>query len=303
MRGPSLLHYVLGSMMKASTLDIVTDAHNQGYAVGAFNVFDHLSLRAVARAAQAQQSPAIIQISVRTAKAIGAQLVYDMFSAAAERVEVPLSLHLDHCPDPDYAMSVIDAGWSSVLFDASHYDLAQARELTTTVVAHAHKRGAHVESEIENIVGVEDGVGSDVIVHAYSNEELVAVAHETGVDMIAPQLGTAHGLYKGRPALLPERVKKLRAITELPIVLHGGTGLSASDFSSFITAGVSKINVSTALKHSFLDAMVDISAEARAYGKVEPLPILADIEERVAGTVSEHLALFGSCGAIPGGVR
>lgn len=303
MRGPSLLHYVFGRMMKASTLDIVTTAQEQGYAVGAFNVFDHLSLRAVARAAQERRSPAIVQISVRTAKAIGAELVADMFSAAANRVDVPLALHLDHCPDPDYAMHVIDAGWSSVLFDASSYDLPQAHELTTKVVTHAHKRGAHIESEIENIVGVEDGVGSEAIVHAYSNEELVAVAHETGVDMIAPQLGTAHGLYKGRPVLLPERVKKLRAITKLPIVLHGGTGLSASDFNSFITAGVSKINVSTALKHSFLDAMVDVTAEARAYGKVEPLPILADIEERVAATVSEHLALFGSCGAIPGGVR
>ncbi|WP_217701578.1 class II fructose-bisphosphate aldolase [Schaalia sp. Marseille-Q2122] len=290
-------------MMKASTLDIVTAAQEQGYAVGAFNVFDDLSLRAVARAAQEQRSPVIIQISVRTAKAIGAELVADMFSAAATSVDVPLSLHLDHCPDPTYAMEVIDAGWSSVLFDASSYDLPQARELTAAVAAHAHQRGAHVESEIENIVGVEDGVGSDVIVHAYSDEELVTVAQETGVDMIAPQLGTAHGLYKGRPALLPERVRRLRTMTSLPIVLHGGTGLSPEDFASFIAAGVSKINVSTALKHSFLDALVDVSAEARAYGRVEPLPILAQIEQRVAGTVAEHLALFGSCGAIPGGAQ
>ena len=289
--------------MKASTVDIVTKAHKHGYAVGAFNVFDDLSLRAVARAAQEQQSPAIIQISVRTAKAIGADLVYDMFSAAAASVDVPLALHLDHCPDPDYAMEVIDAGWSSVLFDASSYDLPQARELTAKVVAHAHERGAHVESEIENIVGVEDGVGSDVIVHAYSDEELVSVAQETGVDLIAPQLGTAHGLYKGRPVLLPERVEKLRTMTDLPIVLHGGTGLSAADFERFITAGVSKINVSTALKHSFLDSLVDVSAEARAYGRVEPLPILAEIEARVATTVAEHLALFGSCGTIPGGAQ
>lgn len=286
--------------MKASTSDIVATAQEQGYAVGAFNVFDDLSLRAVATAAQEQRSPAIIQISVRTAKAIGAELVYDMFSAAAKSVDVPLALHLDHCPDPDYAMDVIDAGWSSVLFDASSYDLPQARALTAKVVAHAHERGAHVESEIENIVGVEDGVGSDVIVHAYTDEELVEVAHETGVDMIAPQLGTAHGLYKGRPTLLPQRVEKLRTMTSLPIVLHGGTGLSGEEFASFITAGVSKINVSTALKHSFLDAMVDVSAEARAYGRVEPLPILAEIEARVAATVAEHLALFGSCGTIPG---
>ncbi|WP_026460001.1 class II fructose-bisphosphate aldolase [Schaalia suimastitidis] len=286
--------------MKASTLDIVTTALRRGYAVGAFNIFNDVSLRAVARAAHSHRSPAIIQVSVRTAKAIGATLLHHMFEAAAHEVDVPLALHLDHCPDPDYAIEVLDAGWSSVLLDASSLELDQAMEATVRVVEHAHSCGAHVESEIENIVGVEDGVGSDVIVHAYTDEQLVEVAQATGVDMLAPQLGTAHGLYKGRPDLKPERVKRLRALSTLPIVLHGGTGLAADDFTAFIRAGVSKINVSTALKHSFLDAIVDVGLDAQHHKRSEPLPIIDAVEQRLMATVSQHLEMFGSCAQVKG---
>ena len=111
---------------------------------------------------------------------------------------------------------------------------------------------AQASSEIENIVGVEDGVGSDVIAHAYSAQQVVEAAQASGIDLIAPQLGTAHGVYHGRPKLLPERAREFRALSDKPIVLHGGTGLTTQEFQAFIEAGVSKINISTELKMTYM---------------------------------------------------
>src|SRR5699024_8407833 len=135
---------------------------------------------------------------------------------------------------------------------ASDRDLDQAERETGEVVAEAHAAGVDVESEIENIIGVEDGVGSDTARHSYSVAELVAVAERTGADLLAPQLGTAHGQYTSSPVLLPERVAELVRLTDRPVVLHGGTGLTDADFRRFIDAGVSKINISTGLKLAYM---------------------------------------------------
>lgn len=289
--------------MKASTLDIVRRAHERGYAVGAFNVFDDLSMRSVVQAASAASSPVIIQFSVRTARAIGAQLIADMFNAAAEKASVPVSLHLDHCPEVEVIEDVVRAGWSSVLFDASHLELKDAREQTKRVVELAHAHGVDVESEIENIVGVEDGVGGDALTHGYSVSQLVDIARETGADLLAPQLGTAHGLYKGQPVLLPERVREIRGLSDIPVVLHGGTGLTDEEFGSFITAGVSKVNISTAIKRTYMEAASEALSAARDADRWEPLPVFDTIAATVGETVTSLLQTFGSAGKATEGTR
>ena len=197
-------------MSTAKTVDLVVAAREAGYAVPAVNIVDDLSLRAVVAAAEEAQSPVIIQTSVKTVKSVGAPLLSTIFSFAAESVSVPVALHLDHCPDRAFVTVAVENGWSSVLFDASDRPLEQAWQETKEVVAEAHAKGVGVECEIENIVGVEDGVGSDEPGHAYSNEQLVEVVTTTGADMLAPQLGTAHGLYKASPVLLYDRVAELR---------------------------------------------------------------------------------------------
>jgi fructose-bisphosphate aldolase class II len=153
-----------------------------------------------------------------------------------------------------------------------------------------------VESEIENIVGVEDGVGSDEALHAYRVEQLVEVATSTGTDLIAPQLGTAHGLYKAAPQLQYDRVAELVARTDLPIVLHGGTGLGAAEFSRFIAAGVAKINISTALKLAYLHAARDHLTWAQAHGTWEPVKLFAAVDQAVQAVVADHVEMFGSAG-------
>jgi len=282
--------------MIASTLTLARHGREHGYAVPAVNILDDLSLRAVVAAAVAARSPLIVQVSVKTVRSIGTALTTTLFRSAAADVDVPVALHLDHCPDRAVIDDVVSAGWSSVLFDASDRDLATAEQETAEVVAQAHAAGLDVESEIENIVGVEDGVGSDVARHAYSVQELADVAERTGADLLAPQLGTAHGEYKAQPVLLPDRVRDLVALTDRPVVLHGGTGLSAAEFRQFIDAGVSKINISTAVKVAYMHAAETHLAGARERGRWDPPSMFRDVGAAVQAAVAAHIEDFGSAG-------
>lgn len=280
-----------------STLGLVRHGRQNGYAVPAVNVFDLSSLRGVVDAADEHRSPMIVQFSVKTVLAIGLDLVTEMFGYVAAEAEVPIALHLDHCPHRELIDRVIDAGWSSVLFDASDRDLATAERETRDVVARAHAAGVEVESEIENILGVEDGIGSDEARHSYDVATLAAVAERTGADLLAPQLGTAHGEYTERPTLRPERVGQLAALVDQPIVLHGGTGLTEAEFRDFISAGVAKINVSTAVKLSYLRAAGEFheAVAARRVGR-DPLALHDGLRSAVAAETSAHIQIFGSAG-------
>ena len=286
--------------MIASTARLARHAREHGYAVAAINILDDLSLRAVVAAAVDRSSPVIVQVSVKTARSIGIELMTTMFRSAAVPAPVPVALHLDHCPDRAVISACVAAGWSSVLFDASDRELAQAEKETAEVVAEAHAAGVDVESEIENIVGVEDDIGSDEAIHGYSVQTLAEVAESTGTDLLAPQLGTAHGLYSAVPVLLPERVRELAALTDRPIVLHGGTGLSATDFRTFIDAGISKINISTGLKLAYMRAAQAHTTRAETTGRWDPPSMFRDIATAVQAEASGHLDAFGSTGHADG---
>ncbi len=286
--------------MIASTLALARHGREHGYAVPAVNVLDDISLRAVVAAAVERSAPMIIQVSVKTVRQIGTPLTTAMFEAGARDVPVPVALHLDHCPDRAVISDVVAAGWSSVLFDASNRDLADAERETAEVVAEAHARGVDVESEIENIVGVEDGVGSDVALHSYSVEQLAEVAKRTGVDLIAPQLGTAHGQYTAKPVLLPQRVRELAALIDIPIVLHGGTGLAPEDFRAFIEAGASKINISTAVKMAYMKAAAAHLDGARQRNAWDPPTMFREIQTAVTDAIATHIDWFGAAGQADG---
>ncbi len=282
--------------MFASTAQMCRIAKSHGFAVPAVNVVDGISLRAVVAAAVAEASPAIIQVSVKTLQTVGVGPITAEFQAAAGEATVPLALHLDHCPDRSVISEVIAAGWSSVLFDASDRDLGQAIRETADVVAAAHAHGVDVESEIENIIGVEDGVGSDSAVHSYTAAALVDAAERTGADLLAPQLGTVHGLHTGRSVLLPDRVRELLTLTDKPVVLHGGTGLHTEDYQAFIAAGASKINISTGLKRAYITAARDYLDWAHANDCWEPLALFAAVGAGVRTDIAHYMPVFGSSG-------
>ncbi|MEZ5088566.1 MAG: class II fructose-bisphosphate aldolase [Micropruina sp.] len=283
-------------MPLVNTLELVTAARGRGYAVPAINIVDPLTIKAVVEAADSVGSPVILQTSVKTVKSAGAGVLHFAAKDAAERASVGVSLHLDHCPDRSMITHAIEHGWGSVLFDASDRDLAQARKETTEVCREAHDAGATVESEIENIIGVEDGVGSDEARHSYTVEQLVEVALETGTDLMAPQLGTAHGMYTAQPVLLPERVRQIGALCDRPVVLHGGTGLSNAEFDEFIDAGVTKINISTALKRAYMKSALEYLKECEATNKWEPTKLFDPMIEASKQLLIGFADIFHSAG-------
>ena len=273
---------------------ILDPAFAERYGVAAINIVDDLSLDAVLSAATELESPLIVQTSLKTVKSIGAKPLYSMWRARADEVPVPVSLHLDHCPDRDWITTCLRAGWNSVLFDGSALDVAENTRQTVEVVAEAERYGAHVEGEIETVLGVEDDVGSDEAGAVHPVEVSARFIEETGVYCFAPAIGTAHGLYKHAPELKPKRVTELVELHPIPMVLHGGTGLNEEQFLDLISRGCAKVNISTALKIAFVDAHREY-LDANP-GKHDPPSLLSHVRAAVKTMAEYHIGIFGSAG-------
>lgn len=274
--------------------EILDRAFAERYGVAAINVVDDLTLEAVLAAATDLEAPLIVQTSVKTVKSIGAGPLMSMWRARAEAVPVPVSLHLDHCPDRAWITTCLEAGWNSVLFDASHLDVAENTRQTIEVVAEADRHGAQVEGEIESVLGVEDGVGSDEAADVHPIEVSSKFIEDTGVYSFAPAIGTAHGLYQKTPRLMPERVTEIVERHPIPMVLHGGTGLSEEQFIDLIARGCAKVNISTALKIAFVDSHREY-LEANP-GKHDPPSMLSHVRAAVKQMAEHHIGMFGSAG-------
>jgi fructose-bisphosphate aldolase class II len=274
--------------------EVLDPAFAERYGVAAINVVDDLTLEAVLAAATELEAPVIVQTSLKTVKSIGARALYSMWRARADEVPVPVSLHLDHCPDREWIATCLRTGWNSVLFDGSSLDVEENTRQTIEVVAEAERHGADVEGEIETVRGVEDGVGSDTAGEVHPVEVSARFIEMTGVYCFAPAIGTAHGLYKGTPELRPERVTELVQRHPIPMVLHGGTGLREDQFTDLISRGCAKVNISTALKIAFIDAHREY-LDANP-GKHDPPSLLAHVREAVKKMAEYHIGIFGSAG-------
>jgi ketose-bisphosphate aldolase len=274
--------------------DIMDRAFAERYGVAAINVLDDLTLEAVLAAATELEAPLIVQTSVNTVKAIGAQPFYAIWRARADDVPVPVSLHLDHCPDREWITTCLRTGWNSVLFDGSELDVAENTRQTIEVVAEADGYGAQVEGEIESVLGVEDGVGSDEAGQVHPVEVSSEFITATGIYSFAPAIGTAHGLYKAEPHLMPERVAEIVEQHPIPMVLHGGTGLTEAQYSDLIARGCAKVNISTALKIAFIEAHREY-LDANP-GKNDPPSLFAHVREAVKEIAEYHIRAFGSAG-------
>ena len=281
-------------MPVSSLREILDPAFRERYGVAAFNVVNDVSLQAVIDAATEIESPLIVQTSVKTVKSIGAKVLYGMFRAMADEAPVPIALHLDHCPEREWATTCLKTGWSSVLFDGSHLDIEENTRQTAEVVEEARGYGADVEGEIESVLGVEDDVGSDEAGEVHPVEVSLKFIEDTGVYAFAPAIGTAHGLYAGSPNLTPERVTEMVEQRAIPMVLHGGTGLAPEQFKDLISRGCAKVNISTALKIAFVDAHREYLEANPA--KHDPPALLKHVGEAVKAMAIEHMEIFGSAG-------
>jgi fructose-bisphosphate aldolase class II len=266
------------------------------YGVAAFNILNDLTIEAVLAAATEENAPVILQTSVKTVRQYGRDQLHGIFSTLARDVPVPVTLHLDHCPERSVISDCLAGGWNSVLFDAHELDVAENLRQTQEVVAEARRVGAHVEGEIEGIQGVEDGVGSDATSVLQSLEVAVDFIKRTEVDCFAPAIGNAHGQYRGTPVLDHQRVSDLVEATGVPMALHGGTGLSDEQFTDLISRGCAKVNISTALKEAFMKAGLEHLEEARAKDKWDPPTLFRHQRAAVVDMARRHIRLFGGAG-------
>jgi fructose-bisphosphate aldolase class II len=273
---------------------ILRDAFDKRYGVGAFNIVDWVTMDAVLAAAAETRSPVIVQVSVKTVKVMGAKLIQVMFAEMAGRAPVPATLHLDHCPDRRVIEDCIAAGWNSVLFDASKLTYEENLAQTREVVALAHRHGVAVEGELEAVKGVEDDVGGEDQGAVVPLDKAVAFIRATGIDSFAPAIGTAHGVYKGTPKINFDRVSEIVAAEPIPLVVHGGTGLSEETFHELIRRGAPKVNVSTQLKIVLADSYrTYLEEKPKEY---DPLKLLGAAKKNLVAQVIYFMKVFGSEG-------
>jgi ketose-bisphosphate aldolase len=276
--------------------EIVDRAFAQRYGVAAINVVNDLTLEAVLAAAVEQRAPVIVQTSVKTVRMIGREVLFSMWTSMTAGIEVPVSLHLDHCPDRQVITDCLRTGWNSVLFDASSLPVSENLRQTIEVVAEAHAVGANVEGEIEAITGVEDGIGSDEESKHQSLEVAVDFIERTGVDVFAPAIGNAHGVYRAEPKLDAQRVSDLVDAAGIPIALHGGTGMTDAQFADLIARGCAKVNISTALKVVFMKANLEFLKVAEAKDSWDPPSLFREVRGSVLEMAADHMRKFGSVG-------
>lgn len=281
--------------MGYSLKQMLLHAKQERYAVGAFNIFNHISAKAVIKAAEETKSPLILQTSVSTVRKIGVRDLINMLNGLKENAAVPVIIHLDHCTDIKLAKECADAGWDSVMIDASSKPLNENIDITLETKLYAEKRNVCVEGELGVIKGVEDDIVSEVEEKA-NYEDALKYLNSTGIDAFAPAVGTAHGLYTSKVVLNFDLVRKLSTTTECPVVIHGGTGLAPEDFKRLIECGATKINISTAIKHAYFDAYQN-------YFKLNPddrNPLKLDeyVEGFIKDAAKKHMMLFGSANRI-----
>ncbi len=285
--------------MLVSAKEMLDKAKAGHYAVGQFNINNLEWTKAILSTAQELNSPVILGVSEGAGKYMtGYKTVAGMVKAMIEElnITVPVALHLDH-GSYEGCLKCVEAGFSSIMFDGSHYPIEENIEKTKELVALAHKNGMSIEAEVGSIGGEEDGVIGRG--ECADPNECKAIA-DLGVDMLAAGIGNIHGKYpENWEGLSFETLDAIQQLTgEMPLVLHGGTGIPADMIKKAISLGVSKINVNTECQLSFADATRKyIEAGKDLEGKgFDPRKLLAPGTEAIKATVKEKMELFGSVG-------
>ncbi len=283
--------------MLVSAKEMLLKAKEGKYAVGQFNINNLEWTKAILQTAQECNSPVILGVSEGAGKYMcGYKTIVGMVEGMLEGlgITVPVAIHLDH-GSYEHAKKVIEAGFSSVMFDGSHYPIEENIEKTKEIIALAHSKGISVEAEVGAIGGEEDGVLGGGEVADVAECKMIS---ELGVDMLAAGIGNIHGKYPANWAGLRfdvlEEISK--ATSPMPLVLHGGTGIPADMIKKAISLGVSKINVNTECQISFTAAVREyIEAGKDLEGKgFDPRKVLAPGVEAIKATVKEKMELFGS---------
>jgi ketose-bisphosphate aldolase len=273
----------------------------ENYAVGAFNVTNFLQMKAVVETAIEKGSPVIIQSSVTPSKFRGPDVFAAIFRTMASDASVPICLHIDHCNEVDYCKRCADVGYTNVMIDASHHDFEENIRQTREVADYCQARNVSVEGELGTVSGVEDQVMVAEDEARLCDPDLaVEFVDRTGIDLLAPAIGTAHGVYKTKnPVLDFERLASIAGKIngsgpKTPLVIHGGTGLTDETVKKLVALGGSKFNVSTELKHQLLDTTYDYLVANR--DQYNPGKLDKAVLEAISGVVGKWMDLLGCSG-------
>ncbi|SDD19317.1 fructose-bisphosphate aldolase, class II [Paenibacillus sp. UNCCL117] len=282
-------------MPLVSMNDFLPKAKAGKYAVGQFNMNNLEFAQAITEAAQELNSPFIFGVSEGALKYMGIEFTVAIAEAAAKKSGLPIALHLDHGSSFEVAMKCIRAGFSSVMFDGSHYSFEENIRLTKEVVKAAHAMGVSVEGELGTIGGVEDDISVDESdANLAKPEEAIRFYEETGVDCLAIAVGTAHGMYAGEPNIRFDIIEKVASAIPVPVVLHGGSGVPDEMIRQSIAAGVGKINVNTENQVACTEAIRDVlNKDAKVY---DPRKYLTPARKAMVEVVASKIKLFGSAG-------
>ncbi|MDT2661372.1 class II fructose-bisphosphate aldolase [Enterococcus hulanensis] len=234
--------------MYVTLKEVLKDANRLDMAIGAFNTHNLEMLPAIIKAAGKQKTPVIIQTSCGTANYVGHRNLVAVCKAMAEEYGVDVALHLDHAKDFDEIRKAIRAGYSSVMFDGSSLPFKENILGTKQVVNFAKEYGVSVEAELGTVGGTEDGlvVSQDEVFYTDPQDAVEFVA-ETGIDALAVAIGTNHGQYMSKTEISFEQLEKIKTAVDIPLVIHGGTGVKDDDVKKVIALGIRKFNVGTEL--------------------------------------------------------
>ena len=279
--------------MLVTSKEMLQKAQDGHYAVGAFNVENMEMVQAVIAAAEELKSPVMLQTTSSTLKYASPELYFANAKAEAEKASVPVCIHLDHGKDFDISMKCLRAGYTSIMIDGSHEEFEENIRMTKEVADVCKAMGIPCEGELGKVGGKEDDVEAEG--DAYTDPaEAKEFVERTGVTSLAVGIGTAHGVYKTTPVLNVERLSEIREMVDIPLVLHGASGLSDEAVRECISRGICKVNFATELRQAYTKAVKELLTEKpetfdpKAYGKLG--------REAVKELVKNRMKVCGSDG-------
>jgi len=280
-------------MPLVSMKEMLIKAKKEGYAVGQFNINNLEFTQAILQAAEEEKSPVILGVSEGAGKYMGGFIsVVHMVKGLMEsyKITVPVAIHLDHGSSFEKCKEAVDAGFTSVMIDASHHPFEENVKITSQVVEYAHAKGVSVEAELGSVGGDEDGVIGGII---YADPaECKSLVEQTAIDCLAPALGSVHGPYKGEPNLGFAEMEEISNLTDIPLVLHGGTGIPTKDIQRSISLGTAKINVNTENQIAATKVIREIlNNDQKVY---DPRKYLGPARDAIKATVIGKMREFGS---------
>lgn len=275
--------------------ELLLEAQKNKYAVGAFNVNNMEIIQAIIGAAEKTNSPVILQASQGAIKYAGIEYISSLGKLAGMNSKVPVVLHLDHGTDFEQVMLCIRYGFTSVMIDGSRFPLEENIAITKKVVDIAHSVGVSVEAELGKIGGTEDHISVSEKDATFTDPmDAKRFAEETGVDSLAIAVGTAHGVYKGEPKLDFDRIKAIREVVDIPLVLHGSSGVPYDSLKKAISLGVCKINIDTDIRAAFANSVKDVVKNNPE--EIDPRKILGPARKAMQEVIEEKMQVFGSVG-------